>query len=403
MPLKSAKSNYAVSTLTLELPARNPRAFQPDHYKINGHPAFHLTTILLTIFYPTDRIAQPVNKKKKRSVVANSASEKIKEHAADAAVAGNDVPKTQRGTGKQRKHDGGRDKNKAPRPLHWLNTPRLRTIEGLLKFAGLPKWAALPVVLPAYRAFHARLPYESNAPLSTQLPSEDDPQLSPLINLLRAQREEAQGSGNSDGKEHKPIFPCAVFSHGLGGTRVAYSAYAAALASHGVVVAAVEHRDGTAPATSICTRIGEDGEPVGPGQMDSKEAQYWEESLIWLSMKDLDPDEKVDPNDFLTARKAQLVLRRAEFIEALSVLRRLNDGEGEQLERECLRTHYAKKTVGKPSIKGRNAHGKEGRSAAASSSTRVQRRQGDGVIVETGAAQSLDLAGWKGRLDIDNA
>lgn len=41
-------------------------------------------------------------------------------------------------------------------------------------------------------------------------------------------------------------FPVMVFSHGLGGMRTTYSYICADIASHGWVVAAVEHRDGSA-------------------------------------------------------------------------------------------------------------------------------------------------------------
>ncbi|KAK0559479.1 hypothetical protein OC844_004381 [Tilletia horrida] len=405
MPLKRAKGPYAVSTLTLELPARNPRAFQPEHYKINGQPAFHLTTILVTIFYPTDRSAQVVKSKRKPT----SAAERIKGSAANAAQQHADRGEEQQQEEEEqqqqqeaasREHDNSppssgskSSKTKAPTPMHWLNTPRLRSLEGLLKFAGLPKWVALPVILPAYRAFHARLPFETNAPLSTSIPRTDEQdgeaQFSPLVNLLMAQDRERRGAPPSSAGERKPVFPCAVFSHGLGGTRVTYSAYCAALASHGVVVAAIEHRDGTAPATTICSMVNDEGQHVST-PVDDKQARYWEESLIWLSMKDLDPDEKVDPKDFLRARKAQLLLRRAEFLEALSVLRRLNKGEGEQIEKECLRTHYAKKTVG--ATPKRDA-----------SKSSVRQKQRDGIIVEVGAKSALDLKTWTGRLDIENA
>ncbi|KAE8213799.1 hypothetical protein CF327_g2721 [Tilletia walkeri] len=407
MPLKRAKNHYAVSTITLELPARKPRAFQPDHYKINGQPAFHLTTILVTIFYPTDRRPQAASSKLK----PKSTGENIKSTAADAATdsSGEDQPNTStppsvHGNGsaspKTQVSQKRVKKEKKPRPLHWLNTPRLRSIEGLLKFAGLPKWTALPVILPAFQAFQARLPYENSAPLSTKVPPQDseEAQDSPLAQLLRAQLLEHRDTDD----DFQPTFPCAIFSHGLGGTRVTYSAYCAALASHGVVVAAIEHRDGTAPATSICSLLDQDGDnQAADGSADAsaegsaeRQARYREDSLIWLSMKDLDPDEKVNPEDFLTARKAQLLLRRAEFIEALSVLKRLNDGEGTKLERQCLRTHYAKKTVGAtPISKDRDS----------SNGKRVLQSQKGGRIVEVGSETPLHLETWKGRLDIENA
>jgi len=46
-------------------------------------------------------------------------------------------------------------------------------------------------------------------------------------------------------------FPTMVFSHGLGGTRLAYSHLCGSLASYGMVVIAPEHRDGSAPVTFV--------------------------------------------------------------------------------------------------------------------------------------------------------
>lgn len=47
-----------------------------------------------------------------------------------------------------------------------------------------------------------------------------------------------------------------VFSHGLGGSRNTYSQICGLIASYGVVVAAPEHRDGSAPITFICNDEG---------------------------------------------------------------------------------------------------------------------------------------------------
>ncbi|KAK9246619.1 platelet-activating factor acetylhydrolase, isoform II-domain-containing protein [Lipomyces tetrasporus] len=50
-------------------------------------------------------------------------------------------------------------------------------------------------------------------------------------------------------KNHK--WPVVMFSHGLGGTRNAYSQFCGSLASHGHIVVAPEHRDRSAPVTYV--------------------------------------------------------------------------------------------------------------------------------------------------------
>ena len=67
-------------------------------------------------------------------------------------------------------------------------------------------------------------------------------------------------------KQSREGYPVAVLSHGLGGNRCMYSATSISLASHGYVVANVEHRDQSA-STSL-RRI------PGPGAREGEFDKY---------------------------------------------------------------------------------------------------------------------------------
>ena len=92
-----------------------------------------------------------------------------------------------------------------------------------------------------------------------------------------------------------------VFSHGLGGTRNAYSHLTGSLASHGMVVVAPEHRDGSAPISFIHSTDGVPAKAVDYRALPHKpspevdedrnkqlQIRLWELGLIYETLLKLD-------------------------------------------------------------------------------------------------------------------
>ena len=113
-----------------------------------------------------------------------------------------------------------------------------------------------------------------------------------------------------NGRVHCPIlksapvsrdkqWPVVVFSHGMGCSRFAYSRICTDIASHGFIVAATEHRDGSA-ALSYTMERGE---------------------KIWINHRRIEDGEKE-----YSVRNGQLKLRIAEVVRTLNLMEELNKG-----------------------------------------------------------------------------
>ncbi|KAI1818181.1 phospholipase A2 [Poronia punctata] len=112
--------------------------------------------------------------------------------------------------------------------IRWLPTPQREHLSAYIKFLGAgPLFAQAASYLPRHLHFTS-IPVVSNAPI-----------LKPDTANKR--------------------WPTMIFSHGLGGSRNAYSQITGGLASHGVVVICPEHRDGSAIASFIRTPISQKG------------------------------------------------------------------------------------------------------------------------------------------------
>jgi platelet-activating factor acetylhydrolase len=101
-----------------------------------------------------------------------------------------------------------------------------------------------------------------------------------------------------------PRFPVMVFSHGMASGRTSYSQYCGELASRGYVVAAIEHRDGSGPGTTIMTENGS-------------------RPLFHINEAQLDP--RPETEQF---KAMQLAMRQAEVEETVAVLREIHNGSG---------------------------------------------------------------------------
>lgn len=107
------------------------------------------------------------------------------------------------------------------------------------------------------------------------------------------------------GKDRKPLV---IFSHGLGSFRSIYSSFCSELASYGFLVAAVEHRDGSACATFHVSE-------VSSGNAGSTLQEFW------VPYKKLQPGMK----EFYL-RNYQVHQRASECVTAVKVLRDIDTG-----------------------------------------------------------------------------
>ncbi|KAG8711424.1 hypothetical protein FRC08_015913 [Ceratobasidium sp. 394] len=173
--------------------------------------------------------------------------------------------------------------------VHWLPRPLDTATAGWAKFAGQSYWLLWPFVYLLARFI--KLPAYGDAPLEPSKASEADQSSASSETLV-----------GSNGK-----WPLVIFSHGLAGGRYTYSDYCGRLASQGMVVLAIEHRDGSGP---MVTPIDEEtGKPAPKLYIQAKE-------LSWDN----------EPTTNLPIRKDQLVFRIREIYEAFASFKSIVDG-----------------------------------------------------------------------------
>jgi platelet-activating factor acetylhydrolase len=193
--LPPASGPYSVGSMEIEVPVEEPRAI--SHIKRDGRHLLQLETVLFTLYYP-------------------------------AAF----------GSGSGQAPGGEKKWSRET----WLPRPRIETAKGYAKFSSIPNWAGIGLFGVSTMLTKLRA-YRNSAP-ATHWPPKGN-------SKKRGYKVKNQQGPPPEGVDRPPIFPLLMFSHGLGGSRTAYSSLCSEFASYGFVVCAVEHRDGSGPRTFI--------------------------------------------------------------------------------------------------------------------------------------------------------
>ncbi|XP_071110932.1 platelet-activating factor acetylhydrolase-like [Haliotis cracherodii] len=118
-------------------------------------------------------------------------------------------------------------------------------------------------------------------------------------------------------------FPVIVLSHGLGGNRTTYTTLCLELASQGFIIAAVEHRDGSASMT-LCLR--ESFRHSVRHVDDNNHSHHHHRNSFSEDWKIFDKPKHIQWDDF-NYRNKQVHQRARECSRVLDILKDLNDGK----------------------------------------------------------------------------
>ncbi|TFK22339.1 hypothetical protein FA15DRAFT_622679 [Coprinopsis marcescibilis] len=190
--------------------------------------------------------------------------------------------------------------------VDWFIRPVKESLQGFSTFLGFSSWLLWPIVY--FFGTLVKIPAYPNAPL-----------LDPKNATVASENQ----------------WPLVIFSHGLGGSRTAYSQFCSRLAASGRVVLAVEHRDGTG-TVSMPRSWNIDGEKSKP------------RTLLYLRESDIHWDD--DSDSIKTApfplRVEQLAFRHHEVYITYNTFHKfIHNTPGTHLE-TIDGTHFDRKSWG---------------------------------------------------------
>ncbi|GAK62542.1 phospholipase A2, group VII [Moesziomyces antarcticus] len=215
----------------------------------------------------------------------------------------------------------------------WLGRPVHAGVRALLQYVGQYGLFAIPASPAVMTLINARLPARVGPPLA-------DPE-----ELHRQAHPDRQGTDRAKAGnfgKRPPQFPVVVFSHGLAGNRLSYSQFCGELASQGIIVAAIEHRDGSGVSSIVRgeeapNQAGKSaslpkiiGHPSS-GRMKAS-VPYFTFETIGLQSFATEPSERE-----VDLRRDQIEMRHAEIEETLYVLNEINEGRGYEIVQRSTR------------------------------------------------------------------
>ncbi|KAM0719812.1 hypothetical protein Q7P37_003947 [Cladosporium fusiforme] len=190
-------------------------------------------------------------------------------------------------------------KSEAHRPVHWIPQPQRETVNAFAKFLGAGNKLASLISFMPQQLFWIKIPAHRNGKML------DPP--------------------TSNGK-----WPVTMFSHGLAGSRNMYSYICGDMASKGMIVIALDHRDGSSPiqfvratANTPARTIPTNKIPHTPcretyeGRDKQLRIRLWEMSLAFEALMKIDAGESVenlDENTSWSKKERTEVLSRFEGI-----------------------------------------------------------------------------------------